>query len=521
MSSPLVSTKREPAAPLERWLSVGLILGTAALVSLSLLTLTVYPSVFIDEPWYSNAAWNFVTRGVNFDSMFTGSLDQWPAYWVRWPVIGNLPLATAFAIGGLGLFQARLTSWILGLLLLALVFGLGRRLYSTVTGALATTLLATSPVFLQASHYARVDIFLACATTAALYLFVIGIREKKRWMLFAAGLVIGLSVDIHLNGALFAVSLAALFILVHGRNVWRARDTWYFAAGAVLALLYYLGVHVAPNPTTYYEISRGWQGSMMRPPLATLSAAVILQSLRDEIGRYHFYEHGLDFALIGASILFCVARGTLADRMLVMLVGVTFLLFVLGVQGKHDIYAILFYPFLLLLVAETFVSLLREGRRREPQRLFTAALLTLFLINSAVHVARPIAANRGYDYYDVTNRFRNVIPAGARVAGLPHWWLGLADYDYRSIMSLTYYHFFNGYTLDQGLEAMRPQYVIVDAGLKGLLMDQAGFTSRPGFSMYDLPRGEFDSFLARRGRKIDEFVNPWHGLFEVYEIHWN
>ncbi len=521
ISGPVLASRRERAAPLERWLSVGLMIGTVAAVIISLLSLTTYPAVFIDEPWYSDTAWNLATRGINFDSMFTGALDQWPAYWVRWPLIGNLPLAAAFAVGGLGLFQARLTSWLLGIVLLLLVFALGRRLYSTLTAALTTTLLALSYVFLQASHYARVDIFLACAVTAALYLFVVGVQDDKRWAFFASGLVGGLSVDIHMNGALFAISLAALFIVVYGRKVLRTRHTWYFAGGAVLAGIYYLGVHIVPNPATYFEISRGWQGSMMRPPLATLNPTVILQSLVTEIGRYHFYEYSLDFALIGASILFCFARRKIADRLLVTFVGVAFLLFVLLIQAKHDIYAILFYPFFLLLVAETFTSLLREGRKLEPQRLFMGAILVLFVFNSALHIVRPIAANRNYNYYDVTSRVRSVVPAGARVAGLPHWWLGLSDYDYRSIMNLTYYNFFNDYTLTEGIEAIRPQYLIVDTGLRGLLMDQAGFTSTPGFSMYALPRDEFETFLAQHGRKIDEFVNPWHGTFEIYEIYWN
>ncbi len=516
-----VSQGRERSTTLERWLSVGLILATTALVVVSLLCLTTYPAVFIDEPWYSNTAWNLVTKGVNFDSMFTGALDQWPAYWVRWPLIGNLPLAAAFSIGGLGLFQARLTSWLLGIVLLALVFALGRRLYSTLTAALTTTLLGLSYVFLQASHYARVDIFLACAITAALYLFVVGVQDNKRWAFFVAGLITSLSVDIHMNGALFAISLSTLFIVVYGKQVLRTRFTWYFATGAGLGLIYYLGVHIIPNPATYFEISRGWQGSMMRPPLATLNPIAILQSLVAEIGRYHFFDYGLDFALIGASGLFLSARRNKLDRLLVIFIGTAFILFVLLIQSKHDIYAILFYPFFLLMVAETLISLLRGSRKMEPQWLFTVAILMLFIFNSAIHIARPIAENRDYDYYAVTNQIRADIPAGARVMGLPNWWLGLADYDYRSVMDLTYYHFFNNYTATQSLETVHPDYIVVDTGLRGLLMDQVGFTSKPGFSMYDLPRGEVEDFLAQRGHKIDEFVNPWHGTFEIYKINWD
>ena len=302
LDNPPLSTVRARIALSERWIALALVIATAVLVIAGLFFLTAYPPVFIDEPWYSNAAWNLVTKGSNFDSMFTGALDQWEPAWVRWPFIGNLPLAAAFAVGGLGLFQARLTSWILGIMLLGLLFALGRRLYSTLTGALAIFLLALSYIFFQASHYARVDIFLACAVAAALYLFIVGVQDNKRWAFFLSGLVSTLSVDIHMNGALFTMSLALLFGVVYKRKVLRSRNIWYFATGVVLGVFYYLVLHVAPNPATYFQISRGWQGSMMQPPLATLNLLVIIESLLNEIGRYHFYEYGLDFALIGAEL---------------------------------------------------------------------------------------------------------------------------------------------------------------------------------------------------------------------------
>ena len=202
-------------------------------------------------------------------------------------------------------------------------------------------------------------------------------------------------------------------------------------------------------------------------------------------------------------------------------VSAAFLLFVLFVQNKHDIYAVLFYPYFLLMAAEALISLAREGRKRGPQRAFIVALLALFVLNSAIHIVRPVIANRGYDYYAVTERIKSAVPAEARIAGLPNWWLGLADYDYRSIMNLTYYHFFNGYTLLQGLEAIRPQYLIVDTGLQGLLVDEGYFPSGPGFAMYRLPREEFETFLLERGTKVEEFVDPWHGEFQIYQIRWD
>ena len=102
-----------------------------------LVFLTAYPPVFIDEIWNANAAWNWLKTGVNFDSMHAGTMDQFGYEWVRWPIIGNVPYLASFALLGLGLFQARLVSWVFGLILLLATIMVGRRSYSLVTGVLA------------------------------------------------------------------------------------------------------------------------------------------------------------------------------------------------------------------------------------------------------------------------------------------------------------------------------------------------------------------------------------------------
>ena len=515
----LVPSTPAHSTTFERWATIGL-MGGAFLAALAGVTvIRRYPVVFLDEPWYANASWQLATRGTNFDSMFTGVLDQWPASWVRWPWLGNVPFAAAFAVGGLGLFQARLTSWIFGLVLLWLVFLVGRRLYSGVTGALAAFLLSVSSVFLQASHYIRVDMFLACTVLAALYLLVVGVDNARPRLVFLAGLVSSVSVDIHMNGALFGIGLAVvLLVLTRSRSLgWNYLGS--LAAGAAVGTVYWTIVHIAPSPTTYFAIARGWQGSILQPPIAGLSLAALIESLRAEVGRYRFYSNGLDFALIGASLLVLLSRRTASDRVLLTFIGTSFVLFVLAVQNKHDIYAILFYPLFLLAVAETFVHLWRHRGEAGVGR-FAGALLILLIVNSAVHVIRPVAQTRGYDYEALTARMRRAIPAGARVAGMPTWWFGFSDYDYRSLLGLTYYHLFNGHDVLEGLEAMHPTHVIMDGDFDLLLVDDEGFPPGPGFAMYQLPRHQFEAFMATHGRKIDELVDRWHGRIAIYEIAW-
>jgi len=59
-----------------------------------------------------------------------------------------------------------------------------------------------------------------------------------------------------------------------------------------------------------------------------------------------------------------------------------------------------------------------------------------------------------------------------------------------------------------------------DSGLRGLLVDEGYFPPGPGFEIYNLPRKEFNDFLAQQGEKLLEFMGPWHGRFEIYAIRW-
>jgi|GEM_PF-1206908 len=501
-----------------------LLLGLAvAVIEIShLVFLTVYPPVFIDEIWNANAAWNWLKTGVNFDSMHTGTLDQFGYEWVRWPIIGNVPYLASFALLGLGLFQARLVSWVFGLILLLATIMVGRRSYSLVTGMLAALLLSLSSPFLQASHYARWDIMLAAVAVVSYGIALIALQENKWWAHLLAGLLVGLSVDIHQNAILYALGLVAMYLALYKARVFRQPGTWLAAAGGLLGIAFYVAGHILPSPSAYFSLFSLSFAGPHKVPVQSLNLLDLLASARAELGRYHFFENSLDFVLIGASIAYLAVRRSQADRLLLAFTAATFAGFVLFIGNKHDIYAILLYPFFILMVAETLATLIREGQGLSKERVFASVFLALLLLSGVVRYARPVYASRAYDYSKITDRIASVIPPRARVMGYPKWWLGLADYDYRSSLNLTYYHYQNGYSLTEGLEAIRPDIIILDQeNLQYWLVDEGYFPSGPGFDLYKLPRQEFEGFLAQRGQLILEFSDPWHGEFEIYAIHWD
>lgn len=499
-----------------------------AIVGLSLPSLASYPSVFIDEPWNANRAWNRLQAGENYTTIDVGPYPEGKG--IGTPSLASAVLVVSFRLLGLGLFQTRLPSLLFGGVLLLATYWVGRWLYGPVSALIALLLLGVSSPFLEASHLGRPDIVLAALVTLAVGFSLWGFQTSALLGHVIAGALVAASVEVHQNGLFFVVAMAALYPLWLGRRFWREPAVWALAAGGLAGLLVSYNTVLGSVAAMVGSVLPGRAvsgvevvglGGTHRPPLLAFSLRALLSSAVHEVGRFHFYEHSLAFGLIFASAAYLAVRRTRADRVLLGFVGVAFAEFVLLVGNKHDVYAILFYPLLMLIVAETLVSLLRARRGMGPERVFAGALIVLSLVSGAVHVTRPVLANRDYDYYAITDRIKGVVPAGARVMGLPNWWLGLAEYDYRSSLGLTYYHYYRGYSLTEALEAIRPDVIIVDSGLRGLLVDEGYFPPGPGFEIYRLPRREFEDFLAQRGQKLVEFSNAWHGRFEVYAIRWD
>ena len=164
----------------------------------------------------------------------------------------------SFASLGLGLYQARLVSWIFGVILLVLTFIAARQSYGPIAGGLAALLLALSPPFTQASHYARPDIFLAVTGMLSFILVQHAFAKERRWAHFLAGLIIALSVDIHQNAILYAMGLSVLYLLTYRKNVFRQTGTWLFIAGGAAGIAYYLAIYILPSlkdTLNYYQFS--------------------------------------------------------------------------------------------------------------------------------------------------------------------------------------------------------------------------------------------------------------------------
>jgi hypothetical protein len=405
------------------------------------------------------------------------------------------------------------------------VWLVGRRNFSPTTGALAALLLILSPIFEGASHLARPDILLAAVFMGVFGLATFALDLERWWAHLLAGLLAGLSLDIHPNGSLLLLALAGTYLAAYRSTIFRQKGAGLVVVGIGMGLTYYLAIHLlvvqAKTSAANYAMLTATSST---PPIFTGHLTALWTSFVAEFRRLGLSSSALGFGLILGAVAYLAVRRSRADYLLLVFTGTAFAGFILFIGNKSFYYAIIIFPFLVLMLAEAIVSFFRSGRLQRtwrPAQAFAGILLLLLLLQDVRQVIVPIMKNRSYDYYSVVGRMTRSIPPGVRIMGMPHWWFGFAGSDYRSSLDLTFYHFLKGFTLTQGLDADRPDILIVDDVLRNTLVDQGYFQTGPGMGYYNLPREELEQFLTQRGQKIDEFTDPVHGRFEVYQIRWD
>jgi 4-amino-4-deoxy-L-arabinose transferase-like glycosyltransferase len=386
----------------------------AAYVVFGLATLTAFPLVWEDEPWYAQSAWAFVDQSAFTLPMFAdlAGFDEDNVVYGR-TYLGAV--AAAFELGGLSPYTARLVSFISGLVAITAVFGIGRELWSDKVGAIAAVFFALTPNFVQQSHDARPEIMLVAAWTAAFYFTISGDQRLSSWRLFLGGLIAALAADVHLNGLIVPV---ALFVVLLVRRA-PPRSLLVFGGGAAVGALWWLFIHVWPDPSLLREQVGAFSVGLPIFDLSTEPHVVIAL----EIARYVLVEPRLSVIILALALVAAVAL-LLRNRDLALLSLLTFAAAFYAFMTLFSGTKVPFYAVLLLPVAALLVARLVDVSQR-PAALAMSALVVVASLLSVAAVTRDLAP-ADYDRYIAG--LREHVPAGATVQGEPTIWYGFSDH---------------------------------------------------------------------------------------------
>lgn len=231
--------------------------------------------VWTDEGYYLSATTSTLEGGGLSPIMMRipGSLPVWGyAYW----------LYTGWAkLVGLGLLQARIASFLIGLLSLPLLFATVRLWYSTEAAWVSTAIASLSILFLE-SIIARPDALAMTLTGLALFVHVYAFRGKnrRRWLHTLVGALAVLSLEGHITNLIFLFAFSGYYLIDFLRGMRRERRLFYaapvyfFGIGAAAVALLYVYAHVLllPHPERFFTIltshQRAIEGSFLEGRLA-------------------------------------------------------------------------------------------------------------------------------------------------------------------------------------------------------------------------------------------------------------
>ncbi|MBI2834353.1 MAG: glycosyltransferase family 39 protein [Acidobacteria bacterium] len=225
--------------------------------------------------WHDEGAWTHNARNKALFGHWR--TDEWNPVYVA-PVFTFLEYAS-FATFGVGFWQARLVSVVMGLLSVILL-GLGMaRVRGPIAGVMAGSFLAVNYVYVMFNRAALMETTMVSLLVVSWYAFVLAER-RPRWGLLA-GTAAVLAYFTKAAAAFFVVALAAasLWELVDGRfgasrpseaGERSVRAAWWTTAGLVLAGGAILASFVLPHWSEYWFYN--WQVSVARKPTYSLDA---------------------------------------------------------------------------------------------------------------------------------------------------------------------------------------------------------------------------------------------------------
>jgi 4-amino-4-deoxy-L-arabinose transferase-like glycosyltransferase len=439
--------------------------------------LTTLPRVNVDEPWLMERGFELLRSGEPRQPMYglDGAYLLQPGY--------SYLLAPWFGLFGVGVWQARLLGVILGVGILAALWGVGRLLGGTGVAAVATLLIASDSNFLGGVRNARTDIPALFFVTLALWLFLRGRHARHVWWHVASGLATGAAMLCHANSYWVALILLTWYLVDHAKRWWKVPAGYAYSLGVLAALAPYLAVIAI-----YWDEFQRQLAVFAGDRVPGTNASFVWQQVLREPERYRGWYFGLvtndvpnpllwTFQVLvvagvvsGFVALAQGARGARASRAKMVLLAVGAAVIFAGFINNK---ALVYMPHLLIgfaLVAAAFVSdasewLARAWRR--TQRPAASAVVLFVVLYGATSVAyyqrwyQSALRSELVPFESTEATLQALVPAGPKLLiASPHFWVPYAGADRVA------FHSYANVLPDEngGLPAAhgRPTYLLVD-----------------------------------------------------------
>jgi hypothetical protein len=378
--------------------------------------------VHFDTNYYLNIGTNFINHGELTPYMWRLDPDtniiagSGTGY-------GVLLLTYWLKIFGVSLYAGYALMYIVGILSLVVLFFLVRTWWQSWVAALAAVAFTALSSTFMVQFYVRMDAPAVLVYLLILWLHIWAVRTKRRWAHFGVGVSVILATEVHIQALLYVGALSLYYLLQHiyesrqKRRLFMMSSSIYFFAGAFLAGIIYLIVHVLPDTEAYFIIARRCE--RCEPA-----------GLFKELLRYIMFiqQRTIDmFVFVMALGLILAHRSEADNHYLTLVLG--YFLAQAVVSPPTDIhYMTHVLPLLGLAVGSVFIKPDENGNRVTKQHIVLGGAVAGFMffaqfIIVAINMGTPEPTPDGVDYV------REHVPHETVIMGHPTLYHHFLEYD--------------------------------------------------------------------------------------------
>lgn len=388
-----------------------------------------------DDGAYASAAYTFWRTGRPGVPGYRDVVDMNRDVWA----FGRLAAAfqgAAMAVTGVSLTAAMIPTFLAGLLLLVVTGGLARTLAGPAAAIVAVLALAASGKFFLSTHGMRPDVLFAAFLVGSLWLIAARGSDRPLTSMLSAGLVMGISTDVHING-FFLSPVPAVFWLAatppSPRAWWRGLAA--YGGGLGLGFMCWAALHYAPDPDLFRRQLPIMGGATHGFRLLRLG---LFGALAAESDRYvdwfwnaRGHRHVPEAICILGGMAWAVLRGGRTLRATVIAWVALFLSSAVFLSNPFGWYLIYAWPLFSIWMACAFVA----TRRAAVAWSCAAVLLATHACDAALWTYKAI---HDVPFSRQAADLRELVPADASVLGSGCWWFAFWDRDFTDIAYVSF-----------------------------------------------------------------------------------
>jgi len=456
-----------------------------------------------DEGWYGDAGKTFLEEGRLRLASFPPR-DTFNHADTRPPAM-SWALALSFKLFGVGLWQARLPSYLARTGAILLIFLLGVRYAGLLAGVLAAALLLSDNYLFVASRTVRPEALVTCLFVLTLWLYHQARERKSLLYTFLASLAATAAMAFHVIGFGAVLALGVLLLIELRFSVWKSARAWCYALTVLAAIgAFALWIHSDQDHIAAYRALYVERGT-----------APLSEKLQGEVSRYMDFVgfsnqrtplpvniplRGHIALAIAAAFLILwrfdrTATIDLAVSVLVTLLWLTFQI------NKTARYLSLCTPMFALVIALAAVALMHKTKWKRAAGWAVAIVLVSQLAGNAL----LLYSFRNADYRTVSEQLRAAIPPGKSAYGLTTFWLALHDRRYFA---------YDRAPFDYALPALQPDYLILN---DRVMMHGSG----RGIDDFQELREQANAFASLHATLVATIPSPFYGTLAVYHVCYN